>query len=386
MTYTYLFVLGRTPDLAYAELRSFFPNAKRISPDVVQVAFEQELSPSAFIKQIGGTVKIAKLEGTMADLRAQELIAFFPAQKGELHFGVSMYADTLRSALLAQMKALLDKQGIKARYATARHGDTLSSVTVDKKHIVELIVVKTDGGYVVGRTEAVQPYEEWGKRDYGRPYADAKGGMLPPKVARMLVNIALPSDFRFSTFDYRVLLDPFCGMGTVLSEAYLAGWHVMGSDSSQEAVQKAKANLDWLAGLRPQGAGKVGNIFVCDAVHVSDVLPPASVTSIATEPYMGSTNIVNKPSSDASDVKNTIKGLEKLYIGCLRDWSKILVSGGKVVIALPEYAFGGRVYFVKKVIDMCENLGYTIEDGPIAYSRPQAIVRRKFYILRYGPR
>ena len=78
-------------------------------------------------------------------------------------------------------------------------------------------------------------------------------------------------------------------------------------------------------------------------------------------------------------VKNIIKGLEKLYIGCLRDWFKILIPGGKVVIALPEYAFGGRVYFVKKVIDMCENLGYTTLDGPIAYSRPQAIVRRMFY-------
>ena len=382
MAHTYLFVLGRTPDLAYAELRNFFPDAKRIGADIVQISSEQEFVPAAFIQEIGGTVKIAAVAGTTPDLHAQKLIAFLPAHAGEMHFGVSMYGDTLGSSLLSDMKHELARQGVKARYATARHGETLSSVTVDKNRITELIIVKTGEGYLVGKTEAVQPYEAWGKRDYGRPYADAKAGMLPPKVARMLVNIARPGESRMSSPESRVLLDPFCGMGTVLSEAYLTGWRVMGSDNSPEAVRKAKVNLDWLVKQHPGGAGEAGKIVVSDAVHVSDMLSPASVDAIVTEPYMGSTNIVNKPMADASIVKNIIKGLEKLYIGCLRDWSKILIPGGKVVIALPEYAFGGRVYFVKKVIDMCENLGYTTLDGPIAYSRPQAIVRRMFYVLR----
>jgi hypothetical protein len=97
---------------------------------------------------------------------------------------------------------------------------------------------------------------------------------------------------------------------------------------------------------------------------------------------MGSTNIVNQDSIDRRKVKNIIKGLEKLYIGCLRDWHDVLVPGGKVIIALPVYAVCGRELFVKKVVDMCENLGYTIVDGPIEYGRPQAVVKRKFYIFQ----
>ncbi len=402
MIHHYLFVLGRTPELGLVELRHFFPDAIPVSEGVVRIANDQEISAVELIAKLGGTVKIAKELGLVSALSAQSLVHLLGLSTSDVHFGVSVYGATLPGSLLREMKELLEQKGIHARYASSRHGETLSSVTVDKQHLVELVVVKTQEGYLVGLTQAVQPYEEWGKRDYGRPYADAKSGMLPPKVARMLVNIAHPTGFGVipgltrdpsssETLDSgseagmtkgMTLLDPFCGMGTVLSEAYLAGWRVIGADISKEAVRKAQANLQWIVKEKPVGAGEVGNIFVGDAVHVSSVLPPNSIHAVVTEPFMGTTDVANKPHIDPQEVKNTIKGLEKLYIGCLRDWSNVLVPGGVIIIALPEYAASGRVYFVKKVIDMCENLGYTIEQGPIAYSRPQATVRRKFYLFR----
>ena len=36
---------------------------------------------------------------------------------------------------------------------------------------------------------------------------------------------------------------------------------------------------------------------------------------------------------------------------------------------------------MKNVVDRCEMLGYTTKAGPIEYSRPQAKVRREFYIF-----
>ena len=35
----------------------------------------------------------------------------------------------------------------------------------------------------------MQDFEQWGARDYGRPSRDAVRGMLPPKLARMMVNL-----------------------------------------------------------------------------------------------------------------------------------------------------------------------------------------------------
>ena len=114
---------------------------------------------------------------------------------------------------------------------------------------------------------------------------------------------------------------------------------------------------------------------------MSEHLKPESVDAIVTEPFLGSTEIGDKRHLQEK-VKNMIKGLEKLYIGCLRDWQKILKPGGKVIIALPEYRIEDKMFFVKKVIDRCENLGYTTLHGPIEYSRPQAIVRREFFVLQ----
>lgn len=376
---TYLLVFGRTPDLAFAELTNFYPTAERISQDVARIAGSDIADPEDFLSQLGGAVKIAQEVGTVEEASAQTLTPFVNPEP-QLYFGVSVYGTLLPVSVLPAMKQLLEKNCPHVRYAQWRHGQTVSSVSVDKKAIQELIVVKTQEGFVVGKTIAVQDYEGWGERDYGRPFADAKAGMLPPKVARMLVNI-VDMDPLGKAHAKKTLLDPFCGMGTVLAEGYMRGWQVTGSDISEDVVRKAKDNMRWLTKSAPHTGGSVGSLFVHDAVHLSEKLEHGSIDAIVTEPYMGTTSMAIKHEVDIQKVKNIIKGLEKLYIGCLRNWHTLLVSGGRVVIALPGYAVSGRILFVKKVVDMCENLGYTIVVGPIEYSRPQAVVKRMFYIL-----
>ncbi len=45
--------------------------------------------------------------------------------------------------------------------------------------------------YLLGRLLAVSNPDEWSKRDYDKPAGDKYSGMMPPKLARMMVNIAL---------------------------------------------------------------------------------------------------------------------------------------------------------------------------------------------------
>ncbi|MBI4066079.1 methyltransferase domain-containing protein, partial [Candidatus Gottesmanbacteria bacterium] len=179
----------------------------------------------------------------------------------------------------------------------------------------------------------------------------------------------------------RVLLDPFCGMGTILAEALFTGWSVVGSDQSAEVVDKARKNLEWLSAI--PGVAKDWKVFVSDAAHVSDHLMKQSLDAIVTEPFLGEARRIMRQKSivNSKGMNNILKGLEKLYIGCLREWHLVLKPEGKVVIALPEYAIGDTTYVVKNVIDRCENLGYTVSAGPLVYSRPQAVVRRKFFVL-----
>lgn len=350
---SYLFILGRTPDLAFLELKTFLPDITLLRPEVAKN------SHTVPIEMLGGTVKIAESVGEIASISVESLSEFIlPGST----FGISMIgAGKISRDTLDGIK----KRTGASRFVEAREGSALSSVVVEKKHVTELIVVKKEDTYVVGRTISVQPFEEWSKRDFGRPFADPKAGMLPPKVARMVVNIA-------GVGRGKMLLDPFCGMGTILSEALLVGWNVIGGDQLPGVIEKARANLRWLTGTHKLGV--TYRLVISDAVHISEHLDRAPIDAIVTEPFMGPTTLKN--------VKNTIKGLEKLYIGCLRDWQKVLKPKGVVMMAIPKYEQNGKTYFVKKVIDMCENLGYTIQAGPIEYGRSGAVVKRLFYLFQ----
>lgn len=336
---SYLYILGRTPELALSELQAKLSSVSLVG---VGVARSDQLIS---IDSLGGTVKIA------------EIVEELRIPSGST-FGISVYGGKkIERSVLNQLK----KQYGASRFVEPRTGTALSSVVIQKHHVTEFIKLAD----IVAKTIAVQDFEQWNRRDYGRPFADPRSGMLPPKVARMIVNIS-GSDLKSP--QGLTLLDPFCGMGTILSEAHLVGWTVLGSDQSSDAIEKARKNLEWLEVKNFQ-------LFVSDATHISESLAKESVDAIVTEPYLG-------PSDIKPPMENIIKGLEKLYIGCLKDWYRVLKPGGKIVMAFPEYHIKGKTYFVKKVIDRCETLGYTTLAGPIEYSRPQAIVRRQFYIFR----
>jgi tRNA G10 N-methylase Trm11 len=368
---SYLFILGRTPELAFLELQTFLPDAVRITHDVAGSANTMP------IHRLGGTVKIAKKLGVIERIDPESLVQFFDTSHGRFSFGVSGYNGMMKVSrkFLEDIKKLFDGKGMSVRFVESRDGATLSSVVVEKNRLQELVIVKTKKGYIVGRTLVVQPFDQWGERDFGRPHADPKAGMLPPKVSRMVVNIADRSRDAGTLLAQKTLLDPFCGMGTILSEGLVMGWNVIGGDQSSDVVEKARQNLQWLL-QKYSDLGVTYRLHVTDAVHISGFVDVASVDAIVTEPFMGNTAIKE------DQVKNVLKGLEKLYIGCLRDWRPVLKAKGVVMVALPMYQVNGKTYFVKKVIDMCETLGYTIVEGPIEYSRPQAIVKRVFYLFQ----
>lgn len=372
---SYLFILGRTPLLAFTELQTFFPRVTRLAVDVASCDARFSVPAPTVLSRLGGTVKIAENLGIITSVTPEALAPFFDTTGGRFSFGVSCYGGLPKVSrkFLEDLKNLFDGQGISARFVESRDQPVLSSVVVAKNGLQEILCIKTESGYAVGRTVAVQPFDAWGERDFCRPYADPKIGMLPPKVSRMAVNIADRRRDIGQVLAQKTLLDPFCGMGTILAEALVMGWNVVGGDQSDETLAKARKNLQWLV-QKYSDLGVTYRLNVADAVHISTLVDKESVDAIVTEPFMGSTKF--------TDVRNTIKGLEKLYIGCLRDWQQILTPCGVVMMALPMYAVNGKTFFVKKVIDMCETLGYTTLTGPIEYSRPGAKVKRMFYLFQ----
>ena len=211
-----------------------------------------------------------------------------------------------------------------------RQGSALSSVVVRKQKLTEIIF--THAG--IFKTIWVQDFEDWNRRDYGRPAVEARIGMLPPKVARMMVNLS----------QSLTILDPFCGVGTVVAEAAVLGLKAIGSDVNPSQIEKAKKNLAWL--------NKPSELFVHDARRISEKIK--SVDAIVTETDLGP-----RP------------GLNELYLDCLRDWQKITK---RVVMALPS----------AEIVDKACSMGYSLLAGPFIYARPQAKIKRHILVFTNG--
>lgn len=202
----------------------------------------------------------------------------------------------------------------------------------------------------------------WIKRDRQKPFLNPHKGLLPPKIARVLVNLAVANhDPRDKT-----LLDPFCGSGTILMEAGFLGLSLIGGDLDLSQLNGAKQNLNWL-GLKAE-------LFHADAVKISHQLKKP-VDFIVTEPFMG------RPQAREDRLPDLAKGLIKLYLGCLKDWSHILVKGGTIVMVFPVFTVKNRSYSTSRVIDDRALVGYNTKIRGLMYFRPEARVKREIVIL-----
>jgi len=378
----YLLIFGRTPELSRVEAQVFFPTLGDIRPDIVRVSPEPvacdgtTMPVERMIDILGGTVKIARVLTVGAQPNATDianLLSLAVADR-DIVFGVSAYGLSLSKSLLAQVKQELKQQGRTARYVGAT-GETLSSVTVSKNNACELCLVAQGDTVYVAQMVAVQDFARWSTLDYGRPYRNTKMGMLPPKIARMMANIALGADARGKT-----ILDPFCGAGTILTESLSRSiGSVIGMDIDQKAVNDTTANFRW---VKQQIQSAVSGRFeVCDASHVDEVIGSQTVHALATEPYLGPIHLGLGDISDPKKLKNILKGLQKLYIGALKSFRSVLAPHATVVFIIPQFTVNGRVYDVKNLIDSCENLGYTKVLGPIEYAREKAVVSRQIIVL-----
>ncbi|MFZ2199906.1 MAG: hypothetical protein WAV40_03910, partial [Microgenomates group bacterium] len=242
-------------------------------------------------------------------------------------------------------------------------------VMLSHQHVAEYNLISKGDEVTIAKTVWIYDAEDWISRDRNKPYRDIKRGMLPPKVARIMVNLATQGKSDIT------LADPFCGTGTVLSEAIMVGCHVVGGDTNPEAIPGTQSNLEWLLST-PGLPSKTYQLKLADATHFHETFP--SVDCIATEPYMGPLLDERNPSS-LDKIKNIAKGLDKLYRGAFKSFHQSLPVGGRVVMTIPSFAVYGKVIGTISV-DTLVSLGYNYISS-VPYAKPGAAVVRNITIL-----
>lgn len=376
MSHQYLFILGNTPALSRLELTAIMPDAEQVEvlESVSLVTTEEPISN--LIDILGGTVKIAEVLTELPPQTAESLTQVIAEQVEQLALKDFAVAEVGRDHLpvvdASEIKHILRKKGINTRYVDgSRHG--MSAAVLRHQKVTEILTVQTAKTIYLCKTIQVQDVDEWTKRDRQKPYADRKKGMLPPKVARIMVNLALGPNPEPNT----VLFDPFCGSGTVLMEALCRGVQVVGSDTDPEAVAGSKANIAWLK--YEYGIELDATFLLGDATTVR--LPHTIVPShIVTEPFLG------KQTPRLEQLPNIYKGLYKLYLGAFRHWKNLLQDQAKIVcvfpVVLPSPDTKGKQFDLDILIDKLPEFGYTTESEKVMYFRPQAVVARQITQLK----
>jgi hypothetical protein len=370
----YIAILGRQPELGLVELESV------VGPAGVEAFGRQAavMSDRLAIDRLGGTIKLGQIlyRGAATPIRALPVdAAELPMRQSKTPFAISAYGvrATPKELLAAGLgfKKQLRARG-SVRLVSGARGLAVSAAELRHNRVVEdgfeLLVVVDGANMIVARTIGVQNIDWYSKRDYARPVRSAKVGMLPPKLAQLLVN----------TTRAAMVVDPFCGTGVVLQEARLLGRRAEGSDIALDMVDGVGLNMAWL----DQEVGSTLPIWAARVADAREVVLPAD-SAVVSEGYLGP-HMTRSPTLEA--LAPIQAELLALYSDSLRNWGQQLPAGSEISICVPVWRTGNTWHYLG-LIDELGNLGYTPKsfraaNGPLLYARDDQVVGRQLLLLR----
>jgi tRNA (guanine10-N2)-dimethyltransferase len=385
----YVAILGRQPAISIAELEQLY--------DSDHVRWFSDISalvdiPSLDINYLGGTQKagriITELHGDwrrasteIVDLYTQQ----WQSHSGKLTLGISAYGFTASPREVQKtgiiLKGKLKAHGVSLRLIPNAEAALNTAVSHHNKlglsdnHIELLVVRAANGRIVVAESVGAQNITALAARDQARPHTDAFVGMLPPKLARIMIHLTGPQ----STEDAS-LLDPFCGTGVVLQEALLDGYSVIGSDLSDKMVDYTQKNLAWLR----HNQGHVAAVYQADATDHTWA-EATSLKAVVTETYLGQPFSAPPSPEKLQQVRDNC---DHIISSFLQNIGPQLTSGTPLCLAVPAWRGNDDSFTHLPLIAHLSALGYTrvkldhARDEQLLYYRENQVVARELLILR----
>ncbi len=419
-----LAILGREPDLSLAELEALV-GADRLTPlSSLAVRIDGDVLPVP-LTSLGGTIKLARvidtLEGENWKSLSRQLLGrldfcqlFDCAQDRIFDLGVSVYGLRVTPREITGLGLDLKKKfhresaAHRLRIVPNKQPD-LSSAQVLHNHLferakgAEVILLAAKGKTYVAITEAVQDIDAYSRRDFGRPCRDARVGMLPPKLAQIILNLAvgqiqsqrydseLPSTLNLQPI---TVLDPFCGTGVLIQEALLMGLACHGADIDARIGECYLQNIDWLVAQYPHLSGASWQLADATTATWEDSVfgpgkdqvkrVPLRFDSVATEIYLGAPLEKVPAAAELTGLADEISALVKAFLLNLARQSP---AGTRLCLAVPAWQTAPRRFHRLPVLDQISDLGYTwvqfshVNTKELTYARDDQIVGRQLLVL-----
>lgn len=404
----YAFFLGNHPTLSATEIwyalaaRGFQPCYIDAGGSVFILSTIKKI-PDDFLISMGGTERIAEIitslqkEPTPNDI----LTALTPLPKKWM-LGISAmdYLPDIKK-LAREIKQQARNHSSHMRFVLPKHGHRLNTAQVHFNKLTqypnsELTVIRRGEMWHVARTIQVQNIALYAKRDRGKPDRNPRSGMMPPKLAQIMISIVTSLLNRRASLK---IFDPFCGTGTILQEGYLLGHTMTGSDANMDAVNASRRNLLWLAANFQLTVQNVMPFVVQqDAGKPWPNAWKGFFDAIVTEPFLG------KPiTAPLSQIKASqyINDLLPLYRAFLKNAHTAFAPHGVLFCIFPSVATreSGETFFtplLPAILDEITKFGYRsvqlvpdeistwykpTQRGTLIYKRRNALVARELTLL-----
>ncbi len=320
-----------TPSLL--EAQCVLGDMARVSMQCEDVAVA-ELNPGSRFKgyaELAGVHKVALPLPPVESSDFADAITFPP--DGKFNFSLSLYCvqgdkeavyEELAERLLATMREAGHR---KANLLRSRSGPELHAQRVVSRSAMDFIVFPIGEAPRWGVTVFVPETEGFKERSTERPFVTS-GISLSSRLARLLVNISGVSKGQ-------LLLDPFCGSGTILGEALLKGADCIGIDRNHGSVERAKENLAWSLSQGWRGGQRTPSFSVStgDATNLRRSLGDRIVDAIVSEPIL-LPKLSSAPSLERA--RRLVKHASAIYSEALYEMSGALRRGGRMVLVTPS--------------------------------------------------
>lgn len=377
----YLFIVGRNIELSVSEIKSFFEREKtdfRITARIkngILVETERILQ-KGIIEHLGGTVSIGEVvsEGNFDKIsRELDEKTLYSVKGNKLNYVLFNFGGKDYDEIQNYLKRKFREEKLKAteKKLTGRielqDGKKVSKVSsglIDEQYFVFL-----DSFGII--TENYD-YASAEKRDMEKPVRRSELS-ISPRLAKILINLS-------QVKKGETLLDPFCGIGTILQEALLQDIKVIGIDKDKSATHDAKINLEFFK------FKKENYKVINDDSSVAEI---SKVDAIATEPDLGE---LQKKIPTTEKAKELVRSYENLMIRVLKNLKKNTGSE-QVQASSNKSRTKERIVFTAPLVETIKGkispdferianaTGLRIVLGPIQEFREKSIVGRNILVF-----
>lgn len=354
----YFFILGRNPKLSREEIFSYL-EARKVN--FSEVVFESNLLViESYIKipiqNLGGTIFSGNVlfEGNISNfedyLKNNEIV-----ESDKFSYSVfgNVEPDLLKEKFKKERKKAVLKHGHKK--ISFQEGNSENFAKAD----FYLFLYSINNKVYLGLVNQIYEYTSLKKRDMEKPIRREELA-ISPRLSKILINLS-------EAKSGDLLLDPFCGVGAILSEALVLGINVFGIDKDSKAIKDAEKNIIWLKSeFDIKAKEEIKNMD-------SKGTPRVNCDAVATETPLGK---LQKHKISNSEAKKVISDFEGIIIPILRRIKVVKKKNARIAITFPKVK-----EFSVDYQKISERTGLKVVLKPIEESRKGQFIGREILVF-----